>query len=99
MNPFKQKSPVATALRKKGVTTVGELKERVKFLEDMNLQLEGMMKAEGPENPDYSSLGKIEGNKEAIARYKKIIANPSKYKPKSVVKAAVDKAFNKTFNK
>ena len=91
MNPFKQKSPVAAALKKKGVTTVGDLKERVKFLEDMNLQLEGMMKAEGPENPDYSSLGRIEGNKEAIARYKKIIANPSKFKPKAVVKATIVK--------
>lgn len=91
MNPFKQKSPVAAALRKKGVTTVGELKKKVGELEDMNLQMEGMMKAEGPENPDVGFLGKIAGNQNAIARYKKIIANPSKFKPKAIVKTTIIK--------
>ena len=99
MNPFNKKTLVAAALKRKGVTTVGELKKKVGELEGMNLQMEGMLKAEGPENPDASFLGKIRGNQEAIARYKKIIADPSKYKPRSIIKTAVTKAFNKTFNK
>jgi len=91
MNPFKKKSPVAAALRKKGVTTVGELKKKVGELEDMNIQLEGMLKAEGPENPDIGYLGRLEGNKADIARYKKIIANPGKFKPKAIVKTTIIK--------
>jgi len=93
MKPFSKRPLVAAALRKRGVTTVGELKKKVRDLEDTNLQMEGMMKAEGPENPDVGFLGKIAGNQNAIARYKKIIANPAKFKPKSLVKATIIKKF------
>ena len=64
----------------KNIVTIGELKRKVADLKDENLQMEGMMKADGESDPEY--LKRISANKSAISRYSKMIAKPSAYKPK-----------------
>ena len=91
MKPFKQKSPVVTAIKKKNIVTVGDLKKKVSSLEDDNIQMEGMLKSMAPGETDSDLLKKVSANNEAIGRYKKIIANPSKFKPKAVVKTTIIK--------
>ena len=76
MKPY---SPVPPR-KNKNVVTVGELKRKVAELKDENLQMEGMMKADGESDPEY--LKRISANNSAISRYSKMIAKPSAYKPK-----------------
>jgi len=86
MNPFSKKPLVAAALKRKGVTTVGELKKKVGELEGMNLQMEGMLKAEGPKA--QAIVKKIEKHK---------VSNPGVHAKKKASKLKGSKNYLKRY--
>lgn len=71
----------------KNIVTVGRLKKIVSDLEKQNYDIEARRKAIGfswdnAESPDYDEQRLLSENSQKIAKYQKIIQNPSKYKPK-----------------
>lgn len=68
--------------KKKDIVTVGRLKEVLADLEKQNFDLSKMVELDGPEDVDNDMLKKISVNSSMINKYKKMIANPAKYKPR-----------------
>ena len=71
----------------KNIVTIGRLKRIVADLEKQNYDIEARRRESGfdgssYESPDIQEQKTLSENSQKIERYKKMIANPSKYQPK-----------------
>lgn len=97
MNPVKKKLPaIAAAKRNKNIVSVGRLKEIVANNEARIGEIEAKRKALGYDAMDMDPID--QQDQEILSqlsmqnkRYGDMIKNPSRFKPKAIVKAAIIK--------